>query len=138
MRKFKVKKMFLLALVLAAFVAGCVREQAPSPAFPTVVATLPVNGATSVLLNTTVSATFSSVMAPATIITTTFTLTGPGGIAIAGIVSYSGTIAVFTPAVSLAAFSLYVATITTGAKIQAATRWPPILYGATTGVWTSR
>ena len=116
MRKSKVEKIFLLAFVLAALIAGCGREQAPSPAFPTVMATLPVNGATAVLLNATVSATFSSVMAPATINTTSFTLTGPGGIAVAGTASYSGTTAVFTPAVSLAAFSLYVATISTGAK----------------------
>src|SRR5277367_4027122 len=116
MRKSKVEKIFLLAFVLAALIAGCGREQAPSPAFPTVMATLPVNGATAVLLNATVSATFSSVMAPATINATTFTLTGPGGTAVAGTVGYAGTTAVFTPAASLAAFSLYTATITTGAK----------------------
>ena len=45
--------------------------------FPTVIATSPANGATAVLLNATVTATFSSVMVPATINTTTFTLTGP-------------------------------------------------------------
>src|SRR5579863_2091690 len=95
MRKFKVEKILLLAFGLAALAAGCGREQAPSPAFPTVIATMPVNGATAVLLNTTVSATFSSVMAPATINTTTFTLTAPGGIAVAGTVGYSGTTAVF-------------------------------------------
>jgi hypothetical protein len=116
MCQFKSKKIFLLAFVLAALAAGCGREQAPSPAFPMVIATTPANGATSVLLNTTVSATFSSVMAPSTINTTTFTLTGPAGTAVAGAVTYSGTTAVFTPAVSLAALSLYVATITTGAK----------------------
>ena len=115
MRKFKFGKTSLAAFVLVALVAGCGREQARSPLSPAVIATSPVNGATAVLLNTTVTATFSSVMAPATINTSTFTLTGPGGTAVAGAVSYSGTTATFTPAVSLAANSLYIGTITRGA-----------------------
>ncbi len=78
-------------------------------------ATSPANGATAVLLNTTVTATFSSIMAPATINTTTFTLMGPGATAVAGTVTYSGTTATFTPTASLAALTLYTATITTGA-----------------------
>jgi ketosteroid isomerase-like protein len=115
MRKFGFKKLSSAALVLLALMAGCGREQATSPVSPTVIATSPVNGATLVLLNTTVTATFSSVMAPATINTTTFTLTGPGGTAVAGAVTYSGSTATFTPTVSLTALSLYTATITTGA-----------------------
>ena len=115
MRTFKIVKMFLAAFVLLALAAGCGREQAPSPAFPTVISTLPVNGGTGVLLNTTVTAVFSSVMAPATINSTTFTLTGPGGTPVAGAVTYSGSTATFTPAASLAASTIYVATITTGA-----------------------
>ena len=101
MRKFKFGKTSLAAFVLVALAAGCGREQARSPLSPTVIATSPVNGATGVLLNTTVTATFSSVMAPATINTSTFTLTGPGGTAVVGAVSYSGTTATFTPAASL-------------------------------------
>jgi Ice-binding-like/Bacterial Ig-like domain len=115
MRTLKIVKMFLSAFVLLALTVGCGREQAPSPAFPTVIATSPLNGAVGVLLNTTVTATFSSVMAPATINSTTFTLTGPGATAVAGTVTYAGSTATFTPAVSLAASTVYVATITTGA-----------------------
>jgi hypothetical protein len=74
MRKLKSVKISLLAFVLVDLAAGCGREQTPSPAFPKVIATPPANGATLVLLNTAVTATFSSVMAPATINTTTFTL----------------------------------------------------------------
>jgi ketosteroid isomerase-like protein len=80
-----------------------------------VIATSPQNGAVGVLLNTTVTATFSSVMAPATINSTTFTLAGPGATAVAGTVTYAGATATFTPAVPLAASTVYVATITTGA-----------------------
>src|SRR5580658_8635395 len=105
MRKFAFKKLSSVAFVLLALVAGCGREQATSPLSPTVIATSPVNGATLVLLNTIVTATFSSVMAPATINTTTFTLTGPGAAAVAGAVTYSGSTATFTPTVSLAALT---------------------------------
>jgi ketosteroid isomerase-like protein len=115
MRKFKIGKIVLLAFVLVALAAGCGREQAFSPVSPVVVATFPANGAIGVLLNTTVTASFSTVMAPATINTTTFTLTGPGATAVAGTVSYAGTTATFTPAASLAANTLYTGTITTGA-----------------------
>jgi hypothetical protein len=120
MRKFKSVKISVLAFVLVALAAGCGREQTPSPAFPTVIATSPVNGAPllgapPILLNTVVTATFSSVMAPVTINTTTFTLMGPGATAVAGAVTYSGATATFTPTASLAALTLYTATITTGA-----------------------
>jgi hypothetical protein len=116
MRIFKIGKTFLLAFVLIGLAAGCGREQAASPLSPIVTATFPANGAIGVPLNTIVTATFSTVMNPATINTATFTLTGPGAAAVAGAVTYAGTTATFTPAVSLAANTLYVGTITTGAK----------------------
>jgi ketosteroid isomerase-like protein len=120
MRKFKSVKLSLLAFVFVALAAGCGREQATSAPFPTVIATSPADGAPlpgqqPILLNTVVTATFSSVMAPATINTTTFTLTGPGGAAVAGTVTYAGTTATFTPTASLAANTVYTGTITTGA-----------------------
>jgi hypothetical protein len=116
MRKFKIGKISLAALVWVALVAGCGREQALSPPFPMVIATFPANGATSVATNTVVSAVFSSVMNPATINTTTFTLTGLGLTPVAGAVSYAGTTATFAPATALSANTVYIATITTGAK----------------------
>ncbi len=116
MGKFKIGKISSVAFLLAVLAAGCGREQASSPALPTVITTSPADGATAVLLNTTVSAGFSSVMAPATINATTFTLTGPGATPVSGTVSYTGTTATFTPASSLAANALYTATIATGAQ----------------------
>ena len=103
------------AFLLFAF-AGCGREQAPSPALPAVIAVSPANAATGVVLNTAVTAGFGSVMAPATINTATFTLTGPAGAAVAGAVTYAGTTATFTPTNALAANTMYAATITTGAQ----------------------
>ncbi len=83
---------------------------------PTVVSTIPANGATTVAVNTAISATFSEGMNPATITSATFTLAGPGATPVAGAVAYSGNTAVFTPTAVLATTTLYTATITTGAK----------------------
>src|SRR5665213_2411034 len=84
---------------------------------PTVISTVPANGATGVPINQVLSATFSKAMNPATITNATFTLAGPGGTAVTGVVTYNatGSIATFTPTVSLAYGALYTATITTGA-----------------------
>jgi hypothetical protein len=83
---------------------------------PTVISNVPLTGATAVPINTLVSATFSEAMDPATINGTTFTLTGPGATPVAGVVTYAGTTATFTPGAALATSTLYTATITTGAK----------------------
>ena len=87
---------------------------APDTTAPTVTFTVPANGATAVLTNTKVSATFSEAMDPLTISTSTFTLK-QGVTAIPGTVIYSGVTAVFTPASILAASTTYTATITAGA-----------------------
>jgi hypothetical protein len=57
-------------------------------------------------------------MNPLTISGTTFTLTGPGATAVAGLVTYSGVgnTATFTPTTTLAPSTLFTATITTGAQ----------------------
>ena len=89
---------------------------AATAAPPTVVSTVPANGATAVAVNTTISATFSEAMNPATINGTTFTVTGPGATPVAGTVTYTGTTATFTPTAILANSTLFTATITTGAK----------------------
>ncbi len=99
----------------AALVANFVWTFTTAPA-PTVISTVPVNGVTSVVVNTTISATFSEAMNAATINGTTFTLTGPGATPVAGTVSYAGTTATFTPTAILANSTLFTATITTGAK----------------------
>ena len=77
--------------------------------------TVPVNAATGVAINSAMAATFSEVMDPATITTTTFTLQ-QGATAVSGAVTYAGVTAVFTPASNLAANTLFTATITTGVK----------------------
>jgi len=84
---------------------------------PAVISTTPANGATSVPIGQATTATFSEAMNPATINSTNFTLKAPGGGAVLGAVTYlaAGSVATFTPAVSLTPSTLYTATITTGA-----------------------
>ncbi|MGA2375592.1 MAG: Ig-like domain-containing protein [Candidatus Sulfotelmatobacter sp.] len=83
---------------------------------PTVLSEVPASGATGVCPSSVVSATFSEAMNPATINTSTFTLTGPGTTAVAGTVSYAGSTAVFTPSSALALNTTYTAEIWTGAQ----------------------
>jgi hypothetical protein len=65
--------------------------------------------------NTTIAASFTKAMAPATITAASFTLTGPGGIAILGGVTYASGTAVFLPLSQLEANTTYTATITKAA-----------------------
>ncbi|MBW4028613.1 MAG: DUF3494 domain-containing protein [Acidobacteria bacterium] len=86
-------------------------------ALPTVVSTVPPNGATGVAISQSLSATFSEPMNPATIDPATFTLMSPSG-PVAGSVAYNatGSVATFTPSTPLANSTLYTATITAGAQ----------------------
>jgi hypothetical protein len=83
---------------------------------PTVVSETPPSAAAGICPNTVVTATFSTAMNPATINGATFTLTGPGSTAVAGVVTYAASTATFTPSSPLALNVLYTATITTGAQ----------------------
>jgi hypothetical protein len=91
---------------------------APASTLPTVISTVPANGATGVPINQALSATFSVAMTPATISATTFKVTGPGAVVVTGVVTYvaAGSVATFTPAASLAPSTAYTATITTGVE----------------------
>ena len=81
----------------------------------TIIATDPAINATGVLLNKTVTASFSGAMDPATITAATFILK-QGATPIAGTVSYNGTTASFNPTNDLSSNTTYTATITTNAK----------------------
>ncbi len=82
---------------------------------PTITATTPVDGATSVVLNSGVTASFDLPMSGATLDATTFKLTA-NGVAVAGKVVYARSTATFYPATHLAPNASFTATITTGAK----------------------
>jgi len=82
---------------------------------PTVVSTMPQDGAEDVALNAIVNATFSQVMTPGSLNQTTFTLFN-GSTQINGSVSYTNMTASFVPNSVLSAETTYTATITTGAE----------------------
>ena len=82
---------------------------------PSVVSTVPVDGATGVAININVTATFSEAMDAGTISDQTMTLT-EGGNPVAGAVSYAAGVATFNPTNDLSPFTVYTATITTGAE----------------------
>jgi hypothetical protein len=106
------------AAVAANYVWTFTTAAVPVNAPPTVISTIPANAATNVSLNQIVSATFSEAMNPATINSTTFSLTGTGGANVAGLVAYAavGNTLTFTPSANLAPSTLFTATITTGAN----------------------
>jgi hypothetical protein len=89
----------------------------PASTLPTVISVVPANGATAVPINQALTASFSEAMNPATITPTTFTVTGPGGVAVTGAVTYvaAGSIATFRPAANLLPSTVYTGTVTTGA-----------------------
>jgi hypothetical protein len=82
---------------------------------PTVVSVSPAANATSVAVNSSVTATFSESMTVSTVGASTFSVK-QGGTAVAGTVSYSGTTATFTPAAAFTGNTVYTCTITTGVK----------------------
>jgi hypothetical protein len=90
---------------------------------PMVASTDPANNENNVVLNKLVSVTFNMPMKASTITGTTYTLK-QGNTAIAGIVSYSGTTAVFTPTVALAANTVYTATVSAAVTNLDNTRLP--------------
>ncbi len=138
MRQVTVGKMWMLAFLIVAFVAGCGREQAPSiaggpggpggpaivSAVPTVISTNPLNNAVNVSLNQKILATFNQAMGSATVIapgTFTLAVAGAGGAAVPGTVTYvaAANTAIFAPTANLLASTKYTATINTAAQSAA-------------------
>ena len=80
---------------------------------PAVSSSSPADVATDVALNGSLNVKFSEALDPATVNTTTFTLSA-GATPVAGSVSYNNKVATFTPTSNLAASTVYTATLTTG------------------------
>jgi len=114
------------SVALVIFIAMCTGWSMPAVAMnspsllppPTVVIVAPSNG--SILrcpTMTDIAAQFSTSMDPASINYSTFTLTGPGGATVSGVVAYNDTRkrASFTPADTLVPTTMYTAVVSTGA-----------------------
>ena len=117
-RRYSDHTICLAAFLLLIFSPGCCNPGTnPDLVAPTVVSVAPASGAASACPNTVIAVTFNVAMNPATIDSMTFTLTGPEGAAVAGVVTYdtSSDTATFTPSSALALSTPYTATVTTGA-----------------------
>lgn len=88
----------------------------PDTTPPTVTAMTPPEGASGVAVNTTVTATFSEAMDPATVTASTFELRDPSNALVPASVSYNAStrVATLTPASPLAASTTYLARILGG------------------------
>jgi hypothetical protein len=116
----KTKSILLSTAFLFAFTAACGsngREVVAIVTGPKVESNVPVENATGVPVNASVSATFSERMRQDTLNNTTFTLVAvTGAIPVPGTVIYSSRTATFWPTLRLNADSTYTATVTTGAQ----------------------
>ena len=111
------KLLAALAIVSVVFMAGCLKEdnyQEILGVCPVVVSTTPLDGATNVPLNQTISATFNERMNPETINQASFTVKGSS--TIAGVITYNGNTVIFTPSTPLSLNTTYTTRITTAAK----------------------
>jgi hypothetical protein len=82
---------------------------------PTVISTDPAHATTGVLIDKTLTASFSEAMNPVTINDSTFILR-QGMTVLAGTITYTGTTATFNPDADLVANTTYTATISTGVQ----------------------
>jgi hypothetical protein len=138
MRKYMVSKVWIAVLLLAVGMAACGDEKsvnAGNPGDPltppTVTAITPPDASVvPCAVTAVITATFSTAMNPATINTSTFTVTS-GGAAVAGQVSFvaATNVASFTATGGLTPSSPFVATITTGVASSTG------IHPATNRVW---
>ena len=113
----KTKKLILnYAILLIALVSGCASDdfQEKVGICPIVESTTPVLNALAVPVNNVVTITFNEEMDPASITQSSITLTGSS--LVAGIVTYSGKTATFTPSSPLAENTTYTGRVKTTVK----------------------
>ncbi len=108
-----------LLLIFGAIIAGCCSSNTSQLVPPTVLSSSPAASSDTACPNATVSIVFSEAMNPATINSSTFTLTG-GSTPVAGVVSFNGAnnSALFTPSALLTAGVTYTAGLSTAVADQ--------------------
>ncbi|WP_269241841.1 Ig-like domain-containing protein [Flavobacterium limnophilum] len=114
----KAKKLLsIMAILFIALISGCANDDFEEVVgvCPVVLSTNPIDGAFGVPLRQIITATFNEEMNPSTINQSSFIIS-VAGVPVSGVVTYSGTIATFTPTVRLAINTLYTGTIKTSVK----------------------
>jgi hypothetical protein len=108
---------FILILLAAFFIIGCSNpvEDPGDVLAPTVISTLPADGATDVARNRRITATFSEVMDTASVTVVSFSL-AQGTDPVVAAVLYEDFVATLAPASDLLSGALYTATITVAVK----------------------
>ncbi len=101
----------LAANYISTFTTGAI----PDISIPSVTSIVPGDKATSIAVNSKISATFSVNMDSTTITTANFTI-NQGTVKIAGLVTYTNKIATFTPTANLEPNTIYTATISAVVK----------------------
>ncbi len=110
------KQLFpFLSILLVLFIASCDKNDDLQDERPQVTSTVPLSDATDVDISVEITADFSVAMDPATIDSSTFTLT-MGSTPVLGNVSYSGKTVTFIPEMPLQLNSDYTASLSTNAK----------------------
>ncbi|MBR9976355.1 MAG: DUF3494 domain-containing protein [Bacteroidetes bacterium] len=105
-----------MARIGAVTLAGnAVTKPVDDPTLPMVISTIPMNAATGVSTNQKITATFDKIMDPLTITDSTFILL-EGRTPVAGMVSYFGVTATFTPNNPLVYSKIYTARITNAVR----------------------
>jgi hypothetical protein len=94
------------------FTTGTALDSTP----PTVTDTTPATNASSVPVNTTVTAAFSEPVTTSTVSTSSFTLKDSDGTSVTGAVILAGTVVTFTPSTLLVRGAMYTAAISTAVK----------------------
>lgn len=112
---------WLMLFVSIIFITSCHKDlgtTGDNNVDPKVISTNPVNNSSNANLNRKITASFNEGMNPLTITAATFVLKQDSTI-VSGVVTYSGTTAIFSPSNNLLPNKIYTATITTGAKDSA-------------------
>jgi hypothetical protein len=104
----------MMAMSILVLAGSCMKDEDPAVR-PMVSGTNPVNKATNVAINTTLSTTFNVAMEPSSLTTANFSLK-QGNTNVAGTTTYTGMTASFDPAENLLPNTLYTATVTSGAR----------------------
>jgi hypothetical protein len=114
----KILNKWSLLLLLLVFAVGCkkvIEEVGLSGVCPDVIAASPTDTSINLSLNSKVTATFNEEMNPSTITEATFRVT-QGSTPIAGVITYAGSTATFTPAGILKPNTTYTSTMVAGVE----------------------